>query len=178
METQQTKFWTEVEKFKKNVIDMNVEIFNKCAVITPTVNFLIDKDDPKMIDVELPNEIVNDKTEMRRALEEMIKQIKPFAMSMLLSGWATEGPPSNIPPSKRKDRKQVVIFNFETYNKTCSVIFEVDLSGIEPALINKKDTGWILNNDDNSTGRFAGLLRDEGNAYSENMHQKIDLNKN
>lgn len=202
VKTIREQFEEELVLFKTNVQLMVKDIFTTEKTIEPMLFTLIIKEDKLVVAIlgGMGAFFNSDEGKMAAAqvMRKFNKEMKPLATAFVCEGWArilniedtksyvnADGDlvdPLNIRPSQADDKKEVLMFMFETYDKEASVHYEIKRKPYdeEDAELHKvMDMDWASKKEGHVGGIMADLLQDNYDVFAQmikNINNKENLN--
>lgn len=202
VKTIREQFEEELVLFKKNVQIMVKDMFEAEKEVPPLMFALIIKEDKLTVAIlgGIGQLFVSPEGKMVAAkiMREFNKEMKPVATAFVCEGWArildikdtapyvnADGDlvdSLNKRPSESEDKKEVLMFMFETYDKEASVHYEIKRKPYEhdDAELHKvMDIDWAPKKEGHVDGLMADLLQDNYDVFAQmikNINNKENLN--
>lgn len=190
----------ELVKFKDNIQEMVKDIFSADKRIDPTAFALTFKEDRTVISVLAGiGQLFNSPEGKILAAETMRKfnkEIKPIATAFVSEGWAKiiniedakpyvndDGVlvnPLEERPSLAKDKKEIIMFTFETYDKEASTHYEIKRNPIDSDDVTLEkilDIDWLPKKENHVSGLMTDLLEENYSEFAQ-MIQKLKSKEN
>lgn len=187
-------------KFKDNIQEMVKDIFSTDKRIDPTAFALTFKEDRTTISMLAGiGKLFNSPEGKILAAETMRKfnkEIKPIATAFVCEGWGkiiniedakpyvnADGDlvnPLEERPSLAKDKKEIIMFTFETYDKEASVHYEIKRNPIDSDDVTLEkilDLDWLPKKENHVSGLMTDLLEENYSEFAQ-MIQKLKSKEN
>lgn len=202
MKTIKERYEEELVKFKEQVQDMIKHTFDTDKQIEPVLFALIIKENELSIALlaGIGKFFVNDDLKLKAAevMRNFNKEFKPIATAFVCEGRATvleenkatpyvnsEGELKDPMTEAMKDednKKDVLMFMFETHDKESSIGYEVKRNPADPIDITLEkmiDIEWELKKEELVGGVMSNLLKENYDEFAEmnnQLNQKHNLN--
>jgi hypothetical protein len=190
----------ELINFKNNVQEMVKEIFNETKQIEPLAFALIIKENELKISVlsGLGKFFYNPDGKVMAAevMRKFNKETKPIAIAFVCEAWAkildiddakpyvnADGilvNPLDERPSLAKDKKEIIMFTFETFDKEASVHYEINRNAYDENDVKIKkflDLDWLPKKENHVNGLMTDLLEENYSEFAQ-MIKKLNNKEN
>jgi hypothetical protein len=195
MKTIQEEYKEALKTFREHTVELTTKIFEDKGELTePLVFALIIKDKKvtmgmlaglgKLFGSELGKEAA---VEVIRKLSE---EVKPIALAFCCEGYASvqrrkDGETTEdflksgwIKPSQDPDKKEVLFFTFETFDKAAGTYLEIVRSKGNIDLKPMHDIDWEDKNQSTVGGKFTNLLQDNYSEFAMTIKEELKTSLN
>ena len=202
VKTIKEQFEEELVLFKKNVQLMVQDMFNQAGEVEPMLFALIIPEDQNKLTIAVLRGIeplfmnAEGKQAAAAIMRKFNQEMKPVATAFVCEGWAkmvdkdavtpyvnSEGQlvdPLMERPAEAKDKKEVLMFMFETFDREASVHYEIKRNEADPADVKLEkimDREWASKKEGFVGGIMADLLTDNYDHFAQQM-QRINNKEN
>jgi len=169
----------ELEGFKEQIVELIHETFDNDGEVKPTMFALIIHNDKLHIALlaGLAELFVSEKGKDIAAdvIKDFTKDIKPMAIAFVSEGWMVESE-ININASESTARKEIIMINFETYDKESSVFLEILRDKTQASLKLIHDLDWRKK--EKNSSRFSNLLEENYSELAQWVSKQLESKHN
>lgn len=201
IKTIKEQYEEELVLFKTNVQEMAKDMFTHSNELAPLLFALVIKEDKLVVAVlgGLGSLFVSKEGKMAAAkiMREFNKEMKPVATAFVCEGWAkivnvddakpyvnAEGElvdPLMQRPSEAKNKKEVLMFMFETHDKESAVNYEIKRNPGDPTDVKLEklmDADWASKKEGHVGGIMADLLEENYSEFAQMIKNRVTGKEN